>query len=232
MSVLEQQVPHVYDRLCAIQRLLHELVDVESGSGITIPKLWRLSAADPFKTFRVEEAEGEFHAIRVDNFSNVEVDVKFDGNQPTQQNADERIPPMTGRIIARPYGVASVGFDPLVAPAAGTPVRITFYSRQLQPATYSLDAREPAASFSTVAKEPLTGVLQVLLAANGARRGGAIYNDSAATLYVKLGDNATADDWTVKLNAGDYYELPAGYAGIVTGISSAAAGQSRATELT
>jgi hypothetical protein len=232
VSVLEQQVPHVYNRLCAIVDLLRELVDVESGSGGTVPKLWRLSAADPFRTFKVEEAEGDFHAIRVDNFSNVELDIVFDGRGPNQQNADERIPPMTGRIIARPYSVASVGFDPLVAPAAATSVRVTFYSRQLQPATYSLDTRERESSFSTVTKEALTGVEQVLLAANGARRGGAIYNDSAATLYVKLGDNATADDWTVKLNAGDYYELPAGYAGIVTGISSAAAGQCRATELT
>ncbi len=69
-----------------------------------------------------------------------------------------------------------------------------------------------------------------LLKANGARRGAAIYNDSAATLYVKLAGKADLDSWTVKLGAGDYYEPPAGYRGGITGVWSAAAGQARVTE--
>lgn len=124
-------------RLC---QKLDELVDVVSGAGVTVPRVLMLSSAEPFKTFKGQSAEQEFHAIRVDNFSTVEVDIKFDGSQPTQQNADERIPPMTGRIIVRPYNVAAVGFDPAVAPAAATPVRVTYYTRALAPATYDLDA--------------------------------------------------------------------------------------------
>lgn len=86
-------------------------------------------------------------------------------------------------------------------------------------------------SASVVTKEALTGALQTLLAANTARKAATIYCDAATTLYVKLGAAATADDWTVKLLQDDYYELPGGYTGIVTGISAAAVGQARVTEL-
>lgn len=218
-------------RLC---HLLRELVDVQSGAGVTVPRTLMLSSAEPFKTFRAQSAEQEFHAIRVDNFSTLEVDIKFDGNGPGQDNADERVPPMTGRIIVRPYSVAAVGFDPAVAPAVATPVRVTYYTRALPPLTYSLSGvtiPAGASAGSVVSKIALTGAEQVLLAANGGRKGAAIYNDSTATLYVKLGDNATADDWTVELNQNDYYELPAGYSGIVTAIASSATGQARVTEL-
>lgn len=91
-------------------------------------------------------------------------------------------------------------------------------------------AVSPAA---TVTKETLTGAVQTLAAANGSRRGLAIYNDSTTVVYIKLGAAATTDDWTYELvNQGDYYEVPAGYTGIVTAISGAATGQVRVTELT
>jgi hypothetical protein len=69
-----------------------------------------------------------------------------------------------------------------------------------------------------------------LLYANGARRGCAVYNDSTATLYLKLGPAASSEDWSVSLADGDYYEPPAGYRGEISGVWSAANGQARVTE--
>lgn len=71
-----------------------------------------------------------------------------------------------------------------------------------------------------------------LLAANTARRGATVYNDSTAVLYLKLGATASATSFTVQLGAGDYYEVPGRYAGIIDGIWASANGNARITELT
>ena len=62
-----------------------------------------------------------------------------------------------------------------------------------------------------------------------------IYNDSSAVLYVKFGATASTSSFTVKLNAGDYFEFPRGrdgsiYTGVVHGIWSSATGSARVTE--
>lgn len=77
-----------------------------------------------------------------------------------------------------------------------------------------------------------------LLAANAARKGATIYNDSSANLYVKLGATASASDFTALLlgngsGVGGYYEVPAGFTGRIDGLwASDAGGNARATELT
>lgn len=60
-----------------------------------------------------------------------------------------------------------------------------------------------------------------------------IYNDSSADLYVKFGTAASPTDFTVKIPAGGYYEVPGTgpYGGIITGIWSAAVGNARCTEV-
>lgn len=71
-----------------------------------------------------------------------------------------------------------------------------------------------------------------VLAANNNRKGAQIYNDSAAILYLKFGSTASTSSYTVPLAAGAYYELPAGYVGIVDGIWASATGAARITEET
>lgn len=71
-----------------------------------------------------------------------------------------------------------------------------------------------------------------LLAANTARLGATIVNDSTVTLYVKFGATASTTSYTVKLLAGAYYEVPFGYYGIIDGISASATGVIRITEIT
>lgn len=71
-----------------------------------------------------------------------------------------------------------------------------------------------------------------LLAANVARKGATIYNDSAAVLYVKFGATASSTSFTVPLAANAYYEVPGGYTGIIDGILVSGTGAGRVTELT
>lgn len=72
-----------------------------------------------------------------------------------------------------------------------------------------------------------------LLASNANRKGATIYNDSTASLYVKLGATASLTDFTMVCDARGYFEVPYGYTGIIDGIwSSDAGGDARITELT
>lgn len=70
-----------------------------------------------------------------------------------------------------------------------------------------------------------------LLAANSARLGATIFNDSSAILYLKLGATASTSSFTTKINPGGYYEVPYGYAGAIDGIWDTATGNARITEL-
>jgi hypothetical protein len=69
-------------------------------------------------------------------------------------------------------------------------------------------------------------------AANTSRLGATIYNDSNKILYVKFGTTASTTDFTVLMDAGDYYEVPFSYTGRIDGIWSGANGSARLTELT
>lgn len=96
----------------------------------------------------------------------------------------------------------------------------------------------PAASpTGTTTVVPDLATVTTLLAANAARRGATIYNDSSAVLRLKLGSAAAADSFTMILagngsGIGGYYEVPFGYTGIITGIwASDAGGDAKVTEI-
>ena len=73
----------------------------------------------------------------------------------------------------------------------------------------------------------------LLLAANSSRKGGTVYNDSSAILYLSLGTvAASTSSYTLQCAAASYYEFPFGYIGEVRGIWAAASGNARVTELT
>jgi len=88
------------------------------------------------------------------------------------------------------------------------------------------------ASTPTVVAVPGSATAVTLLAANTARRGACIFNDSTAALYVKWGAGATTALYTARVAPGQLYELPLPvYTGILTGIWSAAAGNAMITEV-
>ncbi|MFZ5667960.1 MAG: hypothetical protein ACOY4K_00550 [Pseudomonadota bacterium] len=99
----------------------------------------------------------------------------------------------------------------------------------------SLATSADLAGASTATQSNVSGAASStsLLAANTARKGATIWNDSSAILYVLLGTGtASATVCTVKLIADAYYEVPAGYTGAIKGIWASATGAARITELT
>jgi hypothetical protein len=72
-----------------------------------------------------------------------------------------------------------------------------------------------------------------ILAANAARLGATVYNDSTAILYLLLGSGtASTSVYTVQMGAGSYYEVPFGYTGAIQGIWASATGNARIAEFT
>jgi len=64
-----------------------------------------------------------------------------------------------------------------------------------------------------------TATSTTLLAANGSRVGGTLYNDSSAVLYVLWGSGtASASNYSVRLYSSGYVEIPVNYTGVVTGV--------------
>jgi hypothetical protein len=87
-------------------------------------------------------------------------------------------------------------------------------------------------STTTVAQVASSATVVTLLAANTARMGATIFNQSTSVCYVKLGSGASATSYTVRMSANAYYEVPFGYTGIITGIWAAVNGNAYVTELT
>jgi hypothetical protein len=93
-------------------------------------------------------------------------------------------------------------------------------------------ASTPLPAGSSVTSVAGTAANTNLLAANAARRGAVVFNESTAVLYLKLGSASSVTSYTVQIAANGYYEVPFGYTGIITGIWASANGNARVTELT
>ena len=78
-----------------------------------------------------------------------------------------------------------------------------------------------SAATSTITSVADTASSVLLLASNTSRVGASIQNDSDQILYLKLGTTASLADYTVKMVAGAYYEVPFGYTGRIDGIWAA-----------
>jgi hypothetical protein len=85
-----------------------------------------------------------------------------------------------------------------------------------------------SSAHSTVASSA-TSVL--LAAANAARVGTTIFNNSTQILYVRLGAAASAAAFSVKIAAGAYQELDYGFKGPIYGLWAAANGDAQLEEL-
>lgn len=91
-----------------------------------------------------------------------------------------------------------------------------------------------AAPTATLANKNYSGSNQTLAAANAARLGLLIFNDTDGALFLKYGATAATSSFTVKIAAGGYWEMPSPlWAGIVDGIGTGGTtGATRVTELT
>ena len=74
--------------------------------------------------------------------------------------------------------------------------------------------------------------VQTFVAENGNRVGLMIFNASTSVLYLQIDDDATTDDYIIKLVAGALYEMPRGYfTDKVTGIWATANGYAKVIEI-
>lgn len=107
-----------------------------------------------------------------------------------------------------------------VAIVDGSGNQITSFGGSSPPSTATRSSVSAATSNTT------------LLASNASRKGATIVNDSVARMCLALGSSASLTDYTELLDPRGYYEVPAGYTGIITGIWAYATGAARVTELT
>lgn len=96
----------------------------------------------------------------------------------------------------------------------------------------ALWVRDKTSTTSALSNVAASATSVTVLALNANRRGGTIYNDSSAILYLKLGATASSTSYTVKMYADDYYEIPFFYTGVIDGIWASATGSARVTEVT
>ena len=85
---------------------------------------------------------------------------------------------------------------------------------------------------STPATVAASTTSAVLLAANSARKGATIWNNSNNNLFIDLGPTASAATYSARLISGGYYELPFQYTGAISGIWDGTNGNCFVRELT
>jgi hypothetical protein len=90
----------------------------------------------------------------------------------------------------------------------------------------------PRAATTAVTSVASSATNVTLLASNTSRVGAAVFNDSTALLFVKLGATASATSFTVKLYQDGYFEVPFGFTGQIDGLWASATGSARITEVT
>lgn len=71
-----------------------------------------------------------------------------------------------------------------------------------------------------------------ILAANANRKGASIFQEGSGNLFIFLGNGVSLTNYTARVITNALYEIPFGYTGIITGISSTTNGSVRITELT
>lgn len=93
------------------------------------------------------------------------------------------------------------------------------------------DSSRPAnATLTSVATSTTSAVLA---AANAARRGLFVHNDSGKILYVAFAATASASAFTAAIGANQSVLFPSeGYTGVVAGVLSSGTGNARVTEVT
>ena len=68
----------------------------------------------------------------------------------------------------------------------------------------------------------VTSIGQILLAPNVNRFGATVFNNSGAILFVGLGVATTSTDFTIRMLAQEYYEIPFEFKGAITAIRTGA----------
>lgn len=106
-------------------------------------------------------------------------------------------------------------------------------SATTQPVSGTVSVTPTLASTSVVSSVAGSASNVSLLSSNSGRLGASFFNDSSATLYLKLGTTASTSSHTVQIVSKAFYEVPVPvYRGEIDGIWDSATGAVRITEIT
>ena len=159
-----------------------------------------------------------------------------DGLRVTLSSGGSAVTPGTQYAEDAALGAVGLGVGTLIIGRASDAVP-TAVSADSDAASLWVDMHGRQMVASRAGTATLTNVASsasnvTVLAANTARLGATIVNDSTQAVYLKMGATASATSYTVKIASGGYYEVPFGFTGIIDGIWVAANGNARVTELT
>jgi hypothetical protein len=141
--------------------------------------------------------------------------------------------PVSGRlptVVGDSSGAAVTATSAPGGSSRGLVVRVAGSVGVTQSGSFSVNLGRPGTATITSVAGSATNVL--LLAGNSNRFGATIYNDSTSPLYIAFFAASSLSQFTVKVLAGGYYEVPFGFTGDINGIWESATGDARITEMT
>lgn len=143
----------------------------------------------------------------------------------------------SGMVYFRVRSVGALTGTPAIIIHSSTGPGAVFLNASVPAGTNNIGkvAPAPATTGTLSSVSGTTSNSTTLLAANTARLGASVFNDSTALLYLSLAATCTSTSHTVQVPAGGFYELPEGgamYTGVITGVWASATGAARVTELT
>jgi hypothetical protein len=153
----------------------------------------------------------------------------FPGTQPVSLATNT--PDVTDRA-ARLLGHVTVDAAPTTAVTGPlTDAQLRASAVPVSGSVTSTTSRAGTGTATSVASTVTTNT--TILAANVARFGASIYNESTAVLFLLLGAGTeSATVYTLQMAAGSYYETPFGFTGIIKGHWASANGSARIVEYT
>lgn len=182
-------------------------------------------------------ATGDVLSVR--NYGSWRVYIKLGGGTVTAATTDYPVDPYTCEVFSR--DITTETYLAAICDTGGTASLIAStgsggFATGTTPAITGSIAVSSMPTASTAMLSNVSGSASsvTLLAANSARKGAVIHNDSTAILYLKFGATASATSFTYKLNGGETWEsnISPLYVGVIDGIWASATGAARVTELT
>jgi len=203
-------------------------VEVTNSTGNPIPVSGTV-ALDATSLAALENISVTFPATQNVNVTNAGLSVSVSNLPATQPVSLVSVPShaVTGPLTDTQLRAA-------VVPISGTVTANTGLTQPLTD-TQLRASSVPISNTSTTGATPTTfssTTYATISASNASRKGLTIFSEGSGLLYVTLGTSTTsASSYTARLAAGDYYEAPFGYTGLVGGLFGSA-GTARVTEVT
>jgi len=185
-------------------------VSVDGGS-VSVGGSVSIDGGSLYRVDGLKDGDGQTFGIDRNFPVDVQNAVTVDGTVPVSGTFWQATQPISGTVTAN---------TGLTQPLTDTQLRASSVAVTNTSSTGATPTTFSSVTYATIS------------ASNTSRKGLTIFNEGAGLLYVTLGTSTTTSSlYSVRLAAGDYYEVPFGYTGLVGGIF-ATAGNARVTQIT